>query len=313
MNTRTALAALCGALGVLAAVPLAARPARADILDGFHESQVMRQRIAGHLEKTQFDTPALGGKRNAYVYTPPGFATDPNKRYPVLILLHGSPGGPLDWLWQGNAHTTVDKAIASGVLPPCLVVLPDGHGPFVKGGSEWADAVNGKCDMETAVCRDLVNFMKARYRASADPALWAVGGLSEGGYGAANLTVRHPDRFRAALVLSGDLRVSESWGDDRDVFGTDPGVRSANSPIEAVRRLPAQERQKLHFYVAVGADDDQDLINDAVGFTGIARAAGATVQLARDPGDHKWGFWKSHFAQSLPLLGGWWKQAGAAG
>lgn len=307
MKTRKNFLVFAALVGVL--FTLTPQPAHADILDGIHEDQVMHQRIAGRLEKAWFDTPALGGKRKVYIYTPPGYATNPNKRYPVIVLLHGSPGGPLDWLWQGDAHLAVDKAIAAGILPPCIVAMPDGHGPFVKGGSEWADAISGKCNMETAVSRDLVSFLKARYRASENPALWTVGGLSEGGYGAANLTVRHPDRFRTALVLSGDLRVSDSWGDDTDVFGNDPAVRSANSPIEQVKRVAPDIRQKLHFYVAVGADDDQDLISQAVGFTSIARSAGATVQLARDPGNHKWGFWKKHFADSLSLLGPWWKQA----
>ncbi|MBB6052866.1 alpha/beta hydrolase [Armatimonas rosea] len=283
-------------------------PVRADIFHAFHERQVMGHKLSGKLEKAQYYSAALGEKRALYVYTPPAFALNPTQRYPVLVLLHGAPGEPLDWLYEGNAHRAIDQAIASGALPPCLVVLPDGHGPFYKGGSEWADAKGGTCNMETAVVRDLTQYMEKTYRASTNPALWAIGGLSEGGYGAANLAVRHPDRFQSALVFSGDLRVKDDWGDDTDVFGTDPAVRSANSPIEQIRRVPAELRKKLHFYVAVGADDDQELVSDAVGFTSVARSEGATVRLDRDPGAHKWGFWSAHFQSALPLLGQWWKQ-----
>ena len=286
-----------------------AQPARADIFSAFHERQVLGQTLSGKLEKTRFMSTALGEQRSVFIYTPPGFAQNPTRRYPVLVLLHGSPGEPLDWLYSGNAHKAIDKAIASGALPACIIALPDGHGPFYKGGSEWANAINGRCNMETAITRDLPQFLESRYRASTNPALWAIGGLSEGGYGAANLTVRHPERFQSALVFSGDVRVKDDWGDDTDVFGTDAAVRSANSPIEQLRRVSADLRKRLHFYLAVGEDDEQDLISDTVGFSAIARSMGSTVHLDRDSGGHKWGFWSKHFVSSLTLLGQWWKQA----
>ena len=299
-------------LSTLVALTLCtARPAHADVFRVFHERQVMGHKLAGKLEKTQFVSAALGENRSVYIYTPPGFAQNPTRRYPVLVLLHGAPGEPLDWLYEGNAHRAIDKAIAAGTLPPCLVAVPDGHGPFYKGGSEWADARGGKCNMETAVVRDLSQFLETRYRASSNPALWSIGGLSEGGYGAANLAVRHPERFQSALVFSGDLRVKDDWGDDTDIFGTDQALRSANSPIEQLHRVPAETRKKLHFYLSVGNDDDQDLISDAVGFSAIARSAGATVKLDRDAGGHKWSFWSKHFQAALPVLGQWWKQAEA--
>ena len=286
-------------------------PARADLFRVFHERQVLAHKLTGKLEKTRFFSAALKEARSVFVYTPPGFAQSPTRRYPVLVLLHGAPGEPLDWLYEGDAHRAIDRAIASGALPPCLIAVPDGHGPFYKGGSEWADALQNRCSMETAVVRDLTQFLESRYRATSNPALWAIGGLSEGGYGAANLVVRHPERFQSALIFSGDLRVKDDWGDDTDIFGTDPALRSANSPIEQLRRVPAASRKKLHFYLAVGADDDPDLISDAVGFAAIARSGGALVQLARDPGAHNWSFWSRHFQAALPLLGQWWRKAEA--
>jgi len=295
-------------LPVLALVILTARPAQADLLRAFHERQVLANKLVGKLEKTEFFSAALGEKRTVFVYTPRGFSSNAPRRYPVLVLLHGTPGEAIDWLYDGNAHRAVDNAIAEGTLPPCLIVLPDGRGPFYKGGSEWADAKGGKCSMETAVVRDLPQFLETRYHATTNPALWAIGGLSEGGFGAANLAVRHPERFQSAFIFSGDLRVKDSWGDATDIFGTDPTLRSANSPIEHLNRVPSELRKKLHFYLAVGDEDEADLITDAIGFTSIARAAGATVKLDRDSGGHKWAFWNKHFQAAIPFLGQWWKQ-----
>ncbi len=278
--------------------------AHADLFTGFYDSQVMRRKLSGHLDKIRFPCPATGGTRTVYLYTPPNFAQNPSKRYPVLVLLHGEPGQPVDWIYKGEALTSVEKAIAAGTLPPCLVAIPD-------GGGEWADAVQGKNKLETAVTRDLPQFLEKSYRAASNPALWAVGGLSEGGFGAANMTIHHPERFQSALVISTELRVNPGWDDTNAVFGSDPKNRSYYSPIEQLRHVSASERGKLHFYVAVGEDEGGDRVSDSVAFVGIARSEGATALLARDPGGHKWPFWTQHLSASLVPLGQWWRQAGA--
>jgi len=309
MRYSSLLRTVLGVGAVAVATLVSVRPAAADLLSGFKESRVMRQHLAGRLTKTQYPATSLGESRTVFVYTPPGFDPGAARRYPVLVLLHGTPGDPLDWLYRGGVHSAIDHAIVSGYLPPCIVAIPDGHGPFYRGGSEWANDIKGRCAMETAITHDLAQFLEGKYHAAADPGLWAIGGLSEGGYGAANLTVRHPERFRNALILSGDLQVSDDWGDASDVFGDGAAERSANSPIEQIKRVEPDIRKNLRFYVAVGADDDDALVSQCVGFTCVARSVGATVQLARDPGRHNWDFWSAHLKDGLGLLSQWWKQA----
>jgi hypothetical protein len=50
----------------------------------------------GHLYHEKFYSPALGEQRRFLVYTPPGYpgAAARGARFPVLYLLHGSPGRP---------------------------------------------------------------------------------------------------------------------------------------------------------------------------------------------------------------------------
>src|SRR5690348_9903160 len=50
--------------------------------------------LPGATERLLVSSPALGGrKQEAYVYLPSGYAQHPRRRYPVLYLLHGFPGG----------------------------------------------------------------------------------------------------------------------------------------------------------------------------------------------------------------------------
>ncbi|MGC4044629.1 MAG: alpha/beta hydrolase-fold protein [Armatimonas sp.] len=295
---RTVLPLTVGLLALVAPI------AHADLFTGFYDSQVMHRKMAGHLSKTKFPCPSTGGSRTVYLYTPQGYSQSAAKHYPVLVLLHGEPGQPVDWIYKGEALTSVEKAISAGTLPPCLVAIPD-------GGGEWADSVSGNSKMESAVVHDLSQFLLNGYHASPNPALWAVGGLSEGGFGAANMVIHHPERFQSALVISTELRVNPGWNDTNDVFGTDPKNRSYYSPIEQIRKVAAGERSKLHFYVAVGEDEGGDRVSDSVGFGNIARAEGATTVIAKDPGGHKWPFWTQHLRAALTPLAQWWKQAGA--
>src|SRR5664280_914047 len=45
------------------------------------------------------------GSYRAEVYLPPQYLAEPTRRFPVLYLLHGSPGVPVDWL-RGGRYTS---------------------------------------------------------------------------------------------------------------------------------------------------------------------------------------------------------------
>src|SRR5213078_3166712 len=53
----------------------------------------------GHVDRLSVTSAALGGRsRPVYVYLPPGYDSNPQRRYPVLYLLHGFPGRPLAFM-----------------------------------------------------------------------------------------------------------------------------------------------------------------------------------------------------------------------
>ncbi len=67
-------------------------------------------------------SPALGQRRDLYVYLPPGY--DPCKRYPLGIFLHGAAQDEQFFLQAQVAQ--FDQAIAEGLLPPVILAAPDG-------------------------------------------------------------------------------------------------------------------------------------------------------------------------------------------
>jgi dipeptidyl aminopeptidase/acylaminoacyl peptidase len=67
-----------------------------------------------------------GTVRAGYVYLPPGF--DPRTRYPVVYLLHGLPGSPVEYVHSLDFGALADAAIAAGALRPFIAVMPSAGG-----------------------------------------------------------------------------------------------------------------------------------------------------------------------------------------
>ncbi|HUQ51770.1 MAG TPA: alpha/beta hydrolase-fold protein [Gammaproteobacteria bacterium] len=80
---------------------------------------------AGVVERVEFDSKVTGGKRPASVYLPPGYS--PDKKYPVLYLLHGIGGNETHWPGPGAAGAILDTLIAEGKAVPMIVVMPNGR------------------------------------------------------------------------------------------------------------------------------------------------------------------------------------------
>jgi enterochelin esterase-like enzyme len=79
----------------------------------------------GKVERVEYDSSVVEGKRPAMVYTPPGYSSD--RSYPVLYLLHGIGGNETHWTTPGLADAILDNLIAAGEAEPMIVVMPHGR------------------------------------------------------------------------------------------------------------------------------------------------------------------------------------------
>ena len=79
----------------------------------------------GKVERIEYDSSIVDGKRPALVYTPPGYS--PDERYPVLYLLHGIGGNETHWTTPGLADVILDNLIAAGQAEPMIIVMPHGR------------------------------------------------------------------------------------------------------------------------------------------------------------------------------------------
>lgn len=117
--------------------------------------------------------------RKAYIYLPPAYFADPTPKLPVLMLLHGVPGGPEDWLVVGQADKVADAFAARHGGKTPILVMPDATGSDFND-TECTDSSRG--DVETYLVTDVPNYVNTTLGTEAGATSWGVAGLSMGGY-----------------------------------------------------------------------------------------------------------------------------------
>ena len=176
----------------------------------------------GRLDELVVDSQALTGNplgdphlRPLYVYTPPGYDDEPDRRYPSIYLLQGLTG-QVD-MWRSRkafARTTpeaIDAWFAADGAKPAIVVFVDAWTSL--GGAQFLDsAATGR--YHTYLCDEVVAFVDDRYRTRADAAHRGVAGKSSGGYGAMITPMLRPDLFGGLVTHAGDALFESCYQPD---------------------------------------------------------------------------------------------------
>ncbi|MCX6362213.1 MAG: alpha/beta hydrolase-fold protein [Armatimonadetes bacterium] len=258
----------------------------------------------GHLEEVAVPAPSMGrgATRQCWLYTPKDLRVDPRRRFPVVVLLHGAPGAPIDFLAKGRVTQIVDGLVAARSLPECIVAMPDGRGSGPRRSSMYVDAEGAgpAGAVESWIAKDLPRYLRERCNASGDPNLWTVGGLSEGAFGAANLVCRHPGQFRSAILLSGFFRPSVEPANAGALIGRDATAWQAYTP--ALTAAGLSPKADFAFVLSVGRDDGYDG-GETRRFAGALQRLKVPCIVSVRPGGHFWSFWSEGIAVSLAEVG----------
>lgn len=154
--------------------------------------------------------------RSVWVYLPPGYDTEPARRYPVVYLLSGIGDPNTVWVkaWDdrnpgyGTIPELMDSGVAAGLLQPMIVIIPDAQTKFP--GSFYTNSpVMGRWEDFIAV--DLVAEVDRRYRTIPRPEARGLAGHSMGGHGAIKIAMRHPEIFSVAYGMNPAVL---GWGED---------------------------------------------------------------------------------------------------
>ena len=229
----------------------------------------------GNVEINYQKSKALNGEtRWVWIYTPPGYSTSGNRKFPVLSLFHGSNDTAGGWVLAGNANFILDNLIAEKKAEPMIVVMPFGHAvPF--GSPREMQAKN--VDLyEQYLLQDVMPMVRGKYRVVGSREKTAIAGLSMGGGQSLGIGMKHLDLFGAI------------------------GSFSAAVPQGLESRMEGLKKAKPLVWVACGKEDT--LFARSAELAEKLKSAGVAHTFRATGGAHTYTVWRQNLAEFAPLL-----------
>lgn len=218
----------------------------------------------GHYEYHSLSTDLLRAPLEFRVYLPPCYKEQIDQRYPVLYLFHGQSFKDDQWDRIG-ADETADRLIASGDIPPLIIVMP-------------YDRLGGQ-PIETkfpeAIVKLLIPHIDQTYRTWPDRTHRAVGGLSRGGGWAIHFGLVYWSVF--GLMGAHSPAVFFSDAEHMRVFLDD---------------IPPESTPKI--YIDIGDRDRPEIMRAALWFEELLDAKDVPHEWHLFSGYHNEAYWTEH-------------------
>jgi enterochelin esterase-like enzyme len=161
--------------------------------------------LKGKLERIKVHGKSLEGNlegdsadRDVFVYLPPSYQREPNRRYPVVYTLHGYGLHAEQWVGFAN-FASLEKDVSGGTAKEMILVSPDAFS--LHNGSFYSNSPTTG-DWETFLAVELVGYIDSHYRTMANRASRGLTGHSMGGYGTFRLGMKHPEVFSSLFSMS---------------------------------------------------------------------------------------------------------------
>lgn len=223
----------------------------------------------GRVEAFVLESEHVDGGFRLRVYTPPCYEQS-SERYPVLFLIHGQSFTEDQWDRLG-ADEAADKLIASGELPPFIIVMPYDRSNYTQPSKNGFDE---------AFVDELLPWVRENYRTINSRASRAVGGLSWGASWAIHFGLTHPELFGA-------------------VGGHSPPVFSEEASKVRGWLDSIPENLMPRFWLDIGERDQRQILSSATWFEGLLTEREIEHEWHLWEGDHSEAYWSSHVDEYL--------------
>jgi putative tributyrin esterase len=206
------------------------------------------------------------------------------EKLPVVYLLHGGGADFRSW--------TNDSDVARFAENGPILVMPQGDSSYYVNSAEHAHD-----RYEDYVVSDLIADSQSKFPISGGREHRAIIGISMGGFGAINLSLKHPDLFAFAGALSPAVDVPSrpfsvkrigQWREHSSIFGPwGSETRRANDPYLLVTSVnPAVTP---YFYVSCG--EQEGLLPANRKLARLLEDHGFRFEFHAGPGGHNWNQW----------------------
>ncbi len=150
------------------------------------------------------------GKRSVYVYLPPDYQKNVDKKYPVVYFLHGYEETAN---YLNDFISILNECFVNDSDKGFIVVSLDGKNMY--NGSFYVNSpVTG--NWEDFLVKEVVPLIDKRFRTLNDPASRGIAGFSMGGFGAIHNGLKHSNLFDCLYSASpgvfDDTGLKDAWG-----------------------------------------------------------------------------------------------------
>lgn len=256
----------------------------------------------GVVEHCSMSSDILGVNKDFSIYLPAGYE-DTERRYPVMYLFHPGGGTHEIWISMGQLPQILDDAIRSGMIPPMIVVLPDGsgEGEYHLGKHMGFFSVPG-WDYEAYFHKELISLIDSTYRTAGDKSHRAICGVSMGGEAAIAYGQKYPDYYCSAGAISGLLGHPESSqlsASDKDyadsLAANNPAVFVEKAEEEAIAAL-----KSVRWYADCG---DNDYVYEGnIQYFLAMKSKGIPLDYRMRSGVHGWYYWVTGMSSLLRFI-----------
>jgi len=262
------------------------------------------------IEQKTVASTILGKNVKYSVYLPPDYDYS-QRNYPIVYLLHGYTDDNTGWLQFGEIDHYADKAIAAGIIPPMIIVMPNGD------SSWYINSYDGKEKYEDFFVKEFMPNIEKTFRIRAEKKYRGIAGLSMGGYGTLFYAIKYPELFAAAAPLSAavfddDAMINKTENDYERTFGQLYGrnlkgkdrlndVWYNNSILKMVEKKSVDDLKKVRYWIDCGDDDFLTKGNCLLHIALTEKKVPHEFRV-RD-GAHNWTYWRTGITDALQFIG----------
>lgn len=214
--------------------------------------------------------------------------------------MHGAYGNSNNLRFVADIYPKFDDLIKSKQTKSFICVSMDGLNSYY---------VDRKLKMESAIVTELMPSINQKYKTSTAKEDTFIGGFSMGGYGSARLSLKYPEKFGGAFLLSPvtvehpendpDSTVVHKWGLFKDENGNfDEQSWISNHPVSYFTSYTGKN-MPVKFYVATGESDKAVPLDEVNQFVEKLNKIADVKYVTEKDAVHNFDFWTPQIQEAI--------------
>lgn len=227
-----------------------------------------------------YDSGLFNQKLSYGIYLPPSYYNNPDRKYPVVYLLHGINSTNNSFMSVDHIDTFMDNQIAAGNITEMIVVMPNsGKNSFYKDTPYDKGNHDSTGPWKTHITSEIRKEIDDNYRTLNDAKFRGLTGISMGGGGAVSIGTTTPEFYSSIASHMGAL----------------------GGAVDYLKAMSKEQIDKFDFYVDCGLQDKMVNYKDTVAVHEYLDSIGKAHGYDLREGGHNSAFYMAGMPASVKM------------